>query len=115
MPIFKSDNRENNEAEKGVIILGCPRSGTTLLRRLLDSHPDLSCPGETFLFRGAARFLKEDTISGGGGHLIFKSLTASIRSKTGDADLNVMKKILKEKKYSFRHEVPDWKTGLMRL
>ena len=63
MPIFKSDNRENNEAEKGVIILGCPRSGTTLLRRLLDSHPDLSCPGETFLFRGAARFLKEDTIS----------------------------------------------------
>jgi hypothetical protein len=65
MPIFKSENNEDALKRKGVIILGCPRSGTTLLRRLLDSHPELSCPGETFLFRGAARFLKEDTISGG--------------------------------------------------
>lgn len=49
----------------GIIILGAPRSGTTLLRRLLDAHPDISCPGETFLFRGLAKFMEYDVISGG--------------------------------------------------
>lgn len=52
-------------AVDGVIILGCPRSGTTLLRRLLDAHPDLCCPGETFLFKACARFLEADDISYG--------------------------------------------------
>lgn len=47
----------------GTIILGCPRSGTTLLRRLLNAHPDLSCPGETFLFRACSGFLESDDIS----------------------------------------------------
>lgn len=70
MPIFKKNNNghDNNggtDRIPGVLILGCPRSGTTLLRRLLDSHPEISCPGETFLFRGCARFLEYDTISGG--------------------------------------------------
>ncbi len=50
---------------QGIIILGVPRSGTTLLRRLLDAHPALCCPGETFLFRGCARFLEHDVISSG--------------------------------------------------
>lgn len=40
-------------------ILGFPRSGTTLLSRLLDSHPDISCPPETHLLTAAARFLTE--------------------------------------------------------
>lgn len=65
MPIFKKDTANDTETMPGVIVLGSPRSGTTLLRRLLNSHPDLSCPGETFLFKGAARFLDYDTISGG--------------------------------------------------
>jgi Sulfotransferase family len=30
-----------------VFIVGCPRSGTTLLRQLLDAHPNLSCGPET--------------------------------------------------------------------
>jgi hypothetical protein len=51
--------------DQGIIILGCPRSGTTLLRRLLDAHPDLCCPGETFLFRGCSAFLDADIISHG--------------------------------------------------
>ncbi|MFO7534889.1 MAG: sulfotransferase [Kiritimatiellia bacterium] len=31
-------------------ILGCPRSGTTLLQVLVDSHPDIAIPPESFLF-----------------------------------------------------------------
>src|SRR5579875_3741254 len=30
-----------------IFIVGCPRSGTTLLRRMIDSHPHLSCGPET--------------------------------------------------------------------
>jgi hypothetical protein len=30
-----------------VFVGGCPRSGTTLLRAMLDAHPDLAIPGET--------------------------------------------------------------------
>ncbi|HEV2375684.1 MAG TPA: sulfotransferase [Streptosporangiaceae bacterium] len=32
-----------------VFVLCCGRSGSTLLRFLLDAHPDLACPPETFL------------------------------------------------------------------
>jgi protein-tyrosine sulfotransferase len=42
---------------EGIVVLGSPRSGTTLLRRLLDAHPDIACPGETYLLGAAARFL----------------------------------------------------------
>jgi len=43
------------------VILGFPRSGTTLLSRLLDAHPNISCPPETHLLTAAARFLAEQT------------------------------------------------------
>ncbi|MGH8476485.1 MAG: sulfotransferase family protein [Methylococcales bacterium] len=32
-------------------IVGCVRSGTTLLRDILRNHPNLECPEETFFFR----------------------------------------------------------------
>ncbi|MHC4470135.1 MAG: sulfotransferase family protein [Planctomycetota bacterium] len=52
-------------AREGIIVLGCPRSGTTLVRRLLDSHPNISAPGETHLFTACARFLESDrTVDG---------------------------------------------------
>lgn len=41
------------------VILGFPRSGTTLLSRLLDAHPQISSPPETHLLTAAARFLTE--------------------------------------------------------
>ncbi|MDF1734671.1 MAG: sulfotransferase [Minwuia sp.] len=50
---------------KGVIVLGHPRSGTTLLRRLLDAHPALAAPPETHLFSAAARFIKADMTAHG--------------------------------------------------
>jgi protein-tyrosine sulfotransferase len=50
---------------EGLIVLGAPRSGTTLLRRLLDAHPSIACPGETHLFRACARFLEEERTGAG--------------------------------------------------
>lgn len=41
------------------VILGFPRSGTTLLARLLDAHPAISAPPETGLWSAAGRFLTE--------------------------------------------------------
>jgi protein-tyrosine sulfotransferase len=55
----------NAQAGDGIILLGAPRSGTTLLRRLLNWHPDISCGGETFLLTAAARFLRADSIADG--------------------------------------------------
>lgn len=49
----------------GIIILGAPRSGTTLVRRLLDAHPNLACPPETNLLNGCAKFLSEESIQEG--------------------------------------------------
>jgi hypothetical protein len=48
------------EARPGIVVLGAPRSGTTLLRRLLDAHPSIACPGETHLLRSCARFLERE-------------------------------------------------------
>jgi hypothetical protein len=50
---------------EGVIILGTPRSGTTLLRRLIDAHPAIACPGETNVFTGCGRFLRSECIAEG--------------------------------------------------
>lgn len=41
------------------VVLGFPRSGTTLLARILNAHNDISCPPETFSITAAARFLTE--------------------------------------------------------
>ena len=49
----------------GVIVLGAPRSGTTLVRRLLDAHPNITAPGETHLLAASARFLSSEPSSGG--------------------------------------------------
>ena len=52
-------------AHEGIVIIGCPRSGTTLVRRLLDAHSNISCPGETYLLTACARFLQgEQSVDG---------------------------------------------------
>ena len=53
------------ETAQGIVILGMPRSGTTLLRRLLDAHPAICCPPETNVLSAAARFLREEAFAGG--------------------------------------------------
>jgi hypothetical protein len=42
------------------IIVGCPRSGTTLLRFMLDSHPQMAIPPETGFFFTALEHVGED-------------------------------------------------------
>lgn len=54
-----------NRDFEGVIILGSPRSGTTLLRRLIDAHPKIVCPAETNLLSSTSRFLEEADFAGG--------------------------------------------------
>lgn len=50
---------------KRTIVLGHPRSGTTLLRRLLAAHDNIVAPPETHLFGACARFLaSEETADG---------------------------------------------------
>lgn len=46
--------------DKRYVVLGFPRSGTTLLGRLLSSHPNISCPTETNLLNACGRFLSEE-------------------------------------------------------
>lgn len=49
----------------GIVIVGAPRSGTTLLRRILNAHSRIASPPETYLLSAAARFLHEETFSAG--------------------------------------------------
>lgn len=51
--------------DEGILVLGAPRSGTTLLRRLLDAHPNIDCPAETNVFAASGRFLRSERIAGG--------------------------------------------------
>lgn len=42
-----------------VFVVGCPRSGTTLLQRMLDNHPQLSVANDThFIMRAARKALR---------------------------------------------------------
>ncbi|RLF27775.1 MAG: hypothetical protein DRN08_01535 [Thermoplasmata archaeon] len=41
-----------------IFIIGCPRSGTTLVRVILDSHPNICCGPETHMFRDIEKFRK---------------------------------------------------------
>ena len=59
-------------APEGIVILGVPRSGTTLLSRVLGAHPDVACPPETFLLTACGRFLREYPLPDG--------LTVGVRS-----------------------------------
>lgn len=49
----------------GVVILGSPRSGTTLVRRIFDAHPSFASPPETYALSAAARFLHADRFAAG--------------------------------------------------
>ncbi|MGP3969795.1 sulfotransferase family protein [Streptomyces sp. 6N223] len=49
----------------GALLIGCPRSGTTLLRRLIDAHPQVFCPPELNLVSSMARMLRDQHLAHG--------------------------------------------------
>jgi hypothetical protein len=46
--VLQKRRQERAWANPFVFIVGCPRSGTTLLQRLLNAHPDVAVPPESF-------------------------------------------------------------------
>jgi amino acid adenylation domain-containing protein len=57
---FINGNIMDYNDKKGIVILGHPRSGTTLTRRLLNAHSQIACPPETHLLSACVRFLKSE-------------------------------------------------------
>ena len=55
----------SSDSACGIVVVGSPRSGTTLVRRILDAHPNIACPPETYLLSAAARFLHQDRFAAG--------------------------------------------------
>ncbi len=47
----KKDSKKPKPIEPPFFIVGCARSGTTLLRNILRLHPNLNAPEETFFYR----------------------------------------------------------------
>lgn len=79
-------------------ILGFPRSGTTLLRRFLDAHSLIACPGETYLLSACARFLRQQPVVGG--------LATGVEHGLGFLGFSAAEihRRLRELAYSFRRE-----------
>jgi hypothetical protein len=53
-----------------IFVIGCHRSGTTLLRRILNAHPHIACPPETFFLFHFLDFLGESTSRTGLGSMV---------------------------------------------
>jgi len=43
-----------------IFLIGCQRSGTSLLRRIVDTHPRIACPPETAFIEPMLRAVRED-------------------------------------------------------
>ena len=56
---------EHPRCEHPLLVLGAHRSGTSLLRRMLNSHPDIACPPESFFFEHYAKMQDDDFVVAG--------------------------------------------------
>jgi len=56
------DDREGSRAQWPAFLVGCHRSGTTLMRYLLDAHPRLACPPESKFLLGLQPFVAHPQI-----------------------------------------------------
>jgi len=50
---------ERDTCSNPVFLVGLHRSGTTLVRQIVDSHSSIACPPETFFLKGLANALEE--------------------------------------------------------
>lgn len=93
---------------QGIIVLGHPRSGTTLLRRLLDAHPRICCPGETHILNACARFLNAEITADGLDMGVLSGL-----SFAGFSDTEVLTRLREfafafPREYAQRQNKPRW-------
>ncbi len=95
-------------ATEGIIILGAPRSGTTLLRRLIDAHPNIACPGETNVFGACGRFLRSERIADGAGIGVLDGL--GYAGFSADEVLARLREFAFSfhREYAQRHAKPRW-------
>jgi hypothetical protein len=60
--MIKHDKKKNKPP---IFVLGCQRSGTTVIRRILDSHPNIACPPESiFLAELSKVYETERSVAG---------------------------------------------------
>ncbi|NET62715.1 MAG: sulfotransferase, partial [Symploca sp. SIO2E6] len=46
-----TNNKQQTTNDKQLFIFGCPRSGTSLLSRIIGSHPHIAIPFESHLYK----------------------------------------------------------------
>jgi protein-tyrosine sulfotransferase len=52
-------------AESPVFLVGLHRSGSTLMRQIIDSHSGIACPPETFFLLGMEEIIRNEQYAGG--------------------------------------------------
>lgn len=74
---------EENHCERPIFILGTHRSGTSLLRRVLDSHQNIACPPESQFLKHYQDLLADDTTWNGLSNLGFEREEAIVGLRKG--------------------------------
>jgi protein-tyrosine sulfotransferase len=59
-PRLSGLERPRSESGPPIFVVGCHRSGTSLLRRILDSHPSIACPPESKFLLPLTDLLRDD-------------------------------------------------------
>lgn len=93
---------------RGMLVLGHPRSGTTLLRRLLGAHPAIAAPPETHVFGACARFLDADTTADGVDMGVLAGLTFAGFDEGAVLDELRTFAFSYLDRYAARHDKPRW-------
>lgn len=57
--------RDDDICDRPLFILGAHRSGTSLLRRMVNSHPEIACPPESFMIAQYAKMMDDDLCRAG--------------------------------------------------
>lgn len=58
-PRLKAPTEDGSPGPPPIFVIGCFRSGTSLLRRIIDSHPRIACPPESKFIQPLAYVLRD--------------------------------------------------------